>query len=279
MSKRSNWCLLGIPDHQGVYNVHGRLGAARGPQAFRDVFRFMKGATAVHQSLIDAGDLAPISRDISNNHRQAAEFILQNHKKTNLSVVIGGGHDHGYSQLLGLSQLGSIACINIDAHLDVRKPSPLPSSGSPFYLAIEAGILNKKNFIEFGIQDQCNSPELWEYIESKDIPTVPFKTLRNGNAVKKFKSALEKLSTGHNQVVVSFDLDAVACAFAPGVSAPQSEGFTPSEIIEMMEISGQNKKVCSLGIFELNPLHDVEKSTARLAATAAFHFIEKALGV
>jgi formiminoglutamase len=278
MSKRSNWCLLGIPDHQGVYNVHGRLGAAKGPQAFRDVFRFLKGPAAVQNSLIDAGNLS-VTRDISNNHRQAADFIYQHHKKTNLSVVVGGGHDHGYSQLLALSKLGPVACINIDAHLDVRKPSPIPSSGSPFYLAIENGILNKKNFIEFGIQDHCNSQDLWDYVESKDISVIPFKTLRNGNAVKKFKSALEKLSIGNNQVVVSFDLDSVACAFAPGVSAPQSEGFTPSEIIEMMEISGQNKKVSSLGIFELNPLHDIEKSTARLAATAAYHFIEEALGV
>jgi formiminoglutamase len=180
---------------------------------------------------------------------------------------------------VALSKLGSIACINIDAHLDVRKPSPVPSSGSPFYLAIEEGLLNKKNFIEFGIQDHCNAPELWEYIKAKEISVVPFSTLRSANAVKKFKTALDKLSTSHDQVIISFDLDSVACAFAPGVSAPQSEGFTPSEIIEMMEISGSNKKVCSLGIFELNPLHDVEKSTARLAATAAYHFIEEALEV
>ena len=72
-------------------------------------------------------------------------------------------------------------------------------------------------------------------------------------------------------------MDAAASAFAPGVSAPQAEGFTASEMIEMMEIAGSEKKVVSLGIFELNPEHDLEDITARLAATVAYHFVEAAL--
>ncbi len=278
MLKRSNWCLIGIPDHQGVYNVGGRLGAAHGPHSFRSMLFSLKGKSPIWTSMQDAGNLKAITKDIAHNHQQAANLIQEQHLKTGLSVIVGGGHDHGYSQLLGISKIDhSIGCINIDAHLDVRKPNPLPGSGSPFYLAIEAGLLHQKNFIEFGIQDHCNAAELWTYVENKKIEVIPMKSLRQGQAVEKFKSSLKKLSAVCNQIVVSLDLDAVASAFAPGVSAPQAEGLTPSEIFEMMEISGQNKKVSSLGIFELNPLHDIEKITSRLAATAAYHFLEEAL--
>lgn len=62
-------------------------------------------------------------------------------RKIPLSVIIGGGHDHGYTQLSSIKKTlpknARLGCINIDAHLDVRKPNPVPSSGSPFYIALE----------------------------------------------------------------------------------------------------------------------------------------------
>jgi formiminoglutamase len=131
--------------------------------------------------------------------------------------------------------------------------------------------------IEFGIQSHCNSPRLWKYCEKKKIQVVPFPLLRNGRATYLFEKSLTRLASQCDVVVISLSLESAAACYAPGVSAPQAEGFTASEIIEMMEMSGRQKKVKSLGIFELNPLHDVEDLTARLAATAAYHFIESAL--
>jgi arginase family enzyme len=76
---------------------------------------------------------------------------------------------------------------------------------------------------------------------------------------------------------VSLDLDSIASAHAPGVSAPQPQGLTASEAIEMMEISGADPKVASLGIFELNPEHDADGATSRLAAECVYYFVEAAL--
>jgi arginase family enzyme len=173
-----------------------------------------------------------------------------------------------------LSKRGRLGCINIDAHLDVRKPNPVPTSGSPFYLAVESGVLHPSRLIEFGIQSHCNSPALWEYIRERKIRVMNMADIR-GKAVVAFRSALKKLASSCDAVVISLDLDAVEEASAPGVSAPQAEGFTPGEIIEMMEIAGPHKKVVSLGIFELSPPHDVGDRTARLAATAAYHFVDQ----
>jgi arginase family enzyme len=170
-----------------------------------------------------------------------------------------------------------IGCINIDAHLDVRKADPLITSGSPFYLALESGILRGEDLIEFGIQSHCNARELWSYVDSKKVRVVPFGDLRGGIACGEFRSSLKRLTSQCDLVVVSLDLDSVATAYAPGVSAPQAEGFSSSEIIEMMELAGQEAKVVSLGIFELNPAHDIDERTSRLAATAAWHFIEAKL--
>jgi formimidoylglutamase len=276
--------MIGIPDHQGVANVGGRLGAMRGPAAFREIFQKMKGRHPVEKYINDLGDVKGLSAEVSLNHRRAADLIREGHRGHGFSVVVGGGHDHGFSHLLGIREAlpkkgrgFRLGCLNIDAHLDVRKPAPLISSGSPFFLAIESHVLDPERFVEFGIQAHCNSAELWDYVDRKGVEVVPLKTLRQGRAVPVFERKLKQLSARCDAVVVSFDLDAASAAYAPGVSAPQAEGFTASEIIEMMEIAGKNKKTVSLGLFELNPEHDADNRTARLAATAAYHFVESAL--
>ncbi len=233
----------------------------------------MRGNEGVLESMTDLGDVE-VTEDIAANHLRAAADIRKAQLAHSLTVVVGGGHDHGYSHLTGLSRSKlKLGCINIDAHLDVRKPQPLVSSGSPFYLAIESKVIDPSRFVEFGIQSHCNAAELWDYIQSKKVRVVPFGDLRGGRAPEVFASELRRLATRCDLVAVSLDLDAASQAYAPGVSAPQAEGFSGSEIIEMMEIAGQSSRVASLGIFELNPMHDRDDQTARLAATAAYHFI------
>ena len=271
------WSLITIADHQGVMNLGGRLGAAGGPEAFESAFFRLNGRVPVMESLAARKDVPLNGSDIETNHANAIREISEAHSSTGLSVVVGGGHDHGFTHLEGVKRTLKpnqvLACINLDAHLDVRKPDPKIYSGSPFYLAIENKTIDPSLLLEFGIQDHCNAPELWEYVEKRGVPVVPMRELRHGQAVKRFQDALNELSRKADVIVISLDLDAVAAAHAPGVSAPQAEGFTASEIIEMMEVAGASKKVVSLGIFELNPIHDIEDKTAKLAATSAYHFL------
>lgn len=287
MASQYKWCLAGIPDHEAVANLGGRLGAAYGPASFRKIFDRFSGRDGVRESMHDAGDVSPIGQNVETNHRLAADFVRECQSRFGLTVVVGGSHDHGYSHLTGIrdtqpfgkGKKPRLGCINIDAHLDVRKPSPDISSGSPFYLAVEAGIVDGRDLVEFGIQRHCNAPALWEYAEQKQMPIVPFEDLRHGKAAAAFRKSLKKLASRCDFIVISLDIDAVASAFAPGVSAPQAEGFTPTDILEMMTAAGQEKKVVSLGIFELNPEHDLDQRTARLCATAAYHFVAAALPV
>lgn len=277
------WSLVSVPDHQGVENVGGRLGAAFGPRAFFECFVRMNGKRPSKSHLTSHRTLSPVTSNIEENHAKTASLVEEATKEADRTVVVGGGHDHGYSHLLGIRKaLGPkkrIACINIDAHLDVRKPSPKISSGSPFYLAIEEGLIRPDDFIEFGIQSHCNNADLWNYVSEKGIEIVPFSSLRASSPVPNFTQSLLKLACQADAIVVSLDLDSASESFAPGVSAPQAEGFTSSDLIQFCEIAGANEKVLSLGIFELNPLHDIDSRTARLTATCVEHFLEFAQSI
>jgi formiminoglutamase len=195
-------------------------------------------------------------------------------------VVVGGGHDHGFSHLKGLTEARPVrwGCINIDAHLDVRRPEPHPTSGSPFYLCLEDGVLLPEDLVEFGIQSHCNGPALWEYVRAKGVRVVHLSELRApGEALRRFESELSVLAERVDAIAISLDLDALAQAHCPGVSAPQAEGLSSSDVMAMLESAGRHPKVASLGIFELNPAHDIGDATARIAATGAHHFIQASL--
>src|SRR5262249_30717851 len=139
--------------------VGGRLGAALGPEAFRKCWKRFSGETDLNQSLVDLGDVPVGQSDVSKNHEEASEWVARAHRSAEISVVVGGGHDHGFSHLVGIKKALSekkknfrLGCINIDAHFDLRKPAPKISSGSPFYLALESGTIDASRLVEFGIQ-------------------------------------------------------------------------------------------------------------------------------
>ncbi len=283
MKKHSSsyFSLIGFPDDIGIRNVSGRPGAAFGPTAFRQAFHRLDGKNAeIRTSCVQDFDLS-VTEDLEANHLEAERDVFS--APDSRIVVIGGGHDYAAPWIQGLRRrtakakgkaLGKVGCLNIDAHFDLRSDSPLMTSGSPFYRLIEECKFPPALLTEFGIQEHCNQSALWEYAAKKKIRCVPWSKLRRANRVASFAAELRRLSAKCDAVALSLDLDAMSFAYAPGVSSPQAEGFTASEIFEMLEIAGKNKKVVSLGVFELCPSYDVHDLTARLAAQAVWHFLK-----
>lgn len=273
--------LLGCPDDRGVANNNGRIGAAGGPAAFRKAFQRLKGRYPLHDHLLDLGDAAVDQEALRQNLEHAAVRFTAALKDADTALMVGGGHDYGYPFLKGLRHSTEaeavIGCINIDPHFDLRPDDPEVLSGSPFYMAIERGVLVGPNLVEFGIQRHCNADFLWQYAADKGVHTVLFDRLRGGQAVEAFRVALDDLCQRCDHVAISLDLDCFQAAYAPGVSAPAVEGFTPSEVLEMLRIAATVPKVSALGIFELNPVYDQDERTARLAAVCAWHFLEERL--
>lgn len=268
--------FLLIHDDEGVFHVGGRLGAARGPEAFLKVFRSFKGFEEVQKSVLKTIHVTPSPQGIQKTHEDARQKMVELLNLNLGTVVIGGGHDLAYPQIQALAETyGKIGCLNIDAHFDLRKPNPQVTSGSPFYLAIENGFLDPSRLVEFCIQKQSNGKEVCEYAQKKKIRTRWWDELRSGSAVSEFEKELKKLKKSCDKIILSVDLDAFAQAYTPGVSAPQSEGLSAREGIAIVEIAAADPHVISLGVFELNPLFDADSKTARLAATLVWKWLAK----
>ncbi len=265
--------LIGAPDDRGVFNVGGRIGAATGPLAARTALdKLMLGP-------LDKGEDISTCGFLEEAHRRLRAATTGALKSGQTPIVIGGGHDYGYPHIGGMADafgVSKIGLINIDAHLDVRETTGgVITSGSPYFLALEEGCLQGPHFVEFGIQPHCNKADRFAYLKSRKARVLMLGDARGGagGIINSFRRELKKLLAKKLKVAVSVDLDAVANAYAPGVSAPQADGLTPAELFAIMEECGTSAGVVSLGFFELAPPLDRDDMTARLCATAIHRFV------
>jgi arginase family enzyme len=79
--------------------------------------------------------------------------------------------------------------------------------------------------------------------------------------------ALNTATDAAKHLYVSFDMDAVASAYAPGVSAPAANGFTAGEAVSMVHDAARHPAFRAFDVVEVNPEYDIDGRTAKLAAT------------
>jgi len=273
--------LLGFPHDQGVQINGGRVGARSGPERFRyHMHRFgtvrnpQMNIDLTQVAITDAGDV-PAGCPLEEAHAdltRRTEAILAN---GGIPFVVGGGNDQSYpnaAALLNRNPGQPVGVINIDAHLDVR---PLKQnrahSGSPFRLLLEDGRFDGENFIEFASQGSQCSREHADYVRAKNGRILWLDEVRRSDSINAFREYLGKLAWRCPAIFVSFDLDAIGGADAPGVSCPGIVGLSAREALTIAYIAGSHPRVTLFDLSEYNP--DVEEyRTGRLAAGIFYYF-------
>lgn len=257
--------IIGFPVDVGVRRNGGRPGAAGGPAAFRAAFARLTPLPFIERS-IDLGDVNSDALEAAQDAlAQVVEAVL---RAGGVPLVIGGGHETAFGHFLGcLAASGSLDVLNWDAHADVR---PLIDgrghSGSPFRQMIEHDAGTR--YIVAGLLEHAVADEHVRYVRASGGKTF----FRGETAPAKVYGLLDR------PTMVSFDLDAVDGAWAPGVSAPAVGGLSVDEWLRAAHLAGTNEFVRSADIVELNPAFDLDGQTARLAALTAWTFIRGLAG-
>src|SRR5699024_10738776 len=224
--------------------------------------------TSILEQTIDAGNIT-VSGELEADQQRLGEVVAEYLKKDIIPIILGGGHGTAFGHFLGYAKADlKTSIFNLDAHTDVR---PLKNgkshSGSPFRQALEHKSGCCKQYSVAGLQPHSVADAHLEFIE-----------YYNGNAVFKDKTdieAIKKLLNGTNdRCMVTFDMDAVAQAFAPGVSAPCTNGLQPALWLQTAYQAGKNKTVTSFDLAEVNPKFDRDGQTARLAAVTIWSFMK-----
>lgn len=253
--------LLGLADDTGVQLNHGRPGAARGPHAFRAALaRYGVAAPcddpAPYPRLFDCGDIVP-GADIHETHNRITDATRAILDAGMFPIAIGGGHDLTYPFVRAIAGHHKwMSGVYFDAHLDVRAEV---GSGMPFRSLIENCGVKKLTCI--GLNPLVNSREHFDWFT------------RHGGSTEAFRPDDWPTPPHCPDQFVSIDLDCIDAAHAPGVSAPNPVGLSPQLIAAYAHAAGRNPGVRCFDIMELNPDHDQDGRTARLAAHLLLSFL------
>lgn len=249
--------LLGLPDDTGISMNNGRPGAAEGPPAFRAALAAYGAVDAIGPpwpAVFDAGDVTPAG-SLDETHIRVTEATEDLLEAGLLPVAIGGGHDLTFPFVRALCKRSTAPPVGIyfDAHLDVR---PEPGSGMGFRSLIES--CGVKELHVYGLDLNTNSAEHLRWFSSHGGRTDPLGP---------------ENEWPEGELFVSFDLDVIDQAFAPGVSAINPCGWSSEIACRWARSAGRCERVRCFDIMELSPPHDANGRTARLAARIFLEFL------
>jgi formiminoglutamase len=257
--------LLGFPSDVGVQRNGGRVGAADGPRAIRAALyrlvpdpRYGRFDDLLRRTR-DLGDLE-VTGDLEADQRNLGNVLAPYLERGAFVIVFGGGHETSYGHFLGYAIAGRpLDILNWDAHADVRElKDGKGHSGSPFRQALEDPSGACRRYLVAGLEPHLVARTHLEYVQ------------QHGRAVWREEVSREAIISIYDSVVapalVSFDLDALNQAEAPGVSAPNAAGLRSDLWLSAAYAAGRCPAVRSADVVELNPSVDRDGQTARLAA-------------
>lgn len=259
--------LVGEP-YDGA--VIGRPGAAAGPRVIREA---LEGVKSHHyrygpvQGIGDVGDVLLADEppeDAQASVRRVAEDL---YASGGLPVFIGGDNSVTYPNVAPLLDLGSVAVLSFDAHLDCRTVRDQPTSGSPYRQLHDAGL---DRLVVLGARDFETSTHYHEYLRDRGgiIRTAP--TLRQDPAGV-VSSVLEELRA--DAVYVSVDMDVLDATAAPGVSAPTPGGIHTIDLFEAVSRAARDERVVGVEVVETAPPLDRGGRTVEATARTVAHLL------
>ncbi|MFA6439833.1 MAG: formimidoylglutamase, partial [Bacteriovoracaceae bacterium] len=239
--------IVGVPVDDGVKRNGGRIGAKGGPEAIRKEFykrtAFVIGKEKSPSSVpvFDFGDVKA-GKTLEETHEILEDVVHTLVSAGVVPIVLGGGHDIAYPNFLGFSKdKKNVGVINIDTHLDYRKPIPKRNSGTSFRQMLDHHMspLNAMNLVEIGIQSFANSADHYSELIERGATVFSLRDVRADGIAKVLELAYELATSSTDALYMSFDLDAVHSADAPGVSAPLPTGLTPEEFLTAALFAGK----------------------------------------
>ena len=265
LAKNYDFAIIGVPyDDKSTY----LKGTAQGPQAIRDAstddminpFTELGVDLKTDTILADLGDI-----EVSGNYHEVSDRIqacLQGIlERSAVPVVLGGDHSVTFPAVQALAKsYPSLDILHFDAHPDLYDEfeSDPYSHASPFARILEYELADR--IVQVGIRAATaqNRQKAAQYgvemLEMKDLRELP------------------RLSFS-NPLYISFDMDALDPAFAPGVSHHEPGGLSTRQALNILH--DLEADIAGLDVVEVNPSRDGSGMTAVTAAKIVMEIVGK----
>lgn len=221
---------------------------------------------------VDRGDV-PVSRDTVATFDATTAAVVSSLDSGRAPIVIGGDDSILFPVARGVHEAlpGRIGIIHLDAHLDLMDESPRQgrlSQSSGMRRALELARIAPKDCIQI-CERHFNFPASGEFKHKHGLMHMSAREVLKLGPAATVERALEH-TAGADHIFLSFDIDCVDPAFAPGAGAHEPGGISSAQALEIVELLAPH--CAAMAITEVNPTKDVGDMTSTLAAYLAFTF-------
>lgn len=238
--------LVGLPWDSGTTN---RPGPRHGPRQMRDtstMIRAQHGITGVRPfelaNCADLGDVPPNPADIQDSMTRITVFYSRLMAAGVRPLTAGGDHLCSLPILRALAKDQPLAMIHFDSHTDLFHSyfgGMMYTHGTPFRRAVEEGLLEPTKVVQIGIRGTCYDSEDRDFAKSVGIRVIPIEEFHARGVQDVMQEALEIV--GRHPCYVSYDIDFVDPAFAPGTGTPELGGPNSYQALQVAQaLSGVN---------------------------------------
>ena len=262
--------VTGIPFDQAVTN---RPGARFGPRAIREASTLQPCDPPfgwdinplAEFDVVDYGDLAFDYADVSAFPERLTDHIRSILAAGTGSLSLGGDHYITFPILRAyVEKFGPLALVHFDAHSDTWPDDDMAriDHGTMFYKAVREGLILPHKSVQIGIRTQ-NDYDAGVHVI--DAPKV------HGQTPAVTAAQIKKI-VGDHPVYLTFDIDCLDPAFAPGTGTPVWGGLSSAQAAAILrDIRGIN--MVGGDIVEVSPQYDTSGVTAVAGAHAAMELM------
>jgi agmatinase len=265
--------IAGIPHDVGTTH---RPGARFGPGAIRRASGMLTdGAHPRHWveptrlDLADIGDFAVALGDIPHTLR----LIEEQAEPLKHLIALGGEHGITLPLLRALvRRLGHpVGLIHFDAHVDTWPDNfgqPY-AHGSVFWHAISEALVDPRRMIQLGIRSPVQR-EVWNWTKAQGVSVLTAQDIHASNPAA--VAARVRDVVGAGPVYLSFDIDALDPAFAPGTGTPEVGGLATWQAQAILR-GLEGLPFAGMDVVEVAPAYDHAEITALAGATMVWEYL------
>ena len=269
--------IIGVPWDGGTTN---RPGARHGPRQLRDLSTMIRATHPVSYispfnmvNCADLGDTRINPAGLEDTLSWVTDFYRDVKKRGIVPMTAGGDHLVSLPVLRGLAEDGPLGMIHFDAHTDLFDTyfdGCRYTHGTPFRRAIEEGLLDPKRVVQIGIRGTMYDGGDIEWGREQGVTIITMDEF----ADRSIKDVMDQARAivGNDPTYVSFDIDCIDPAFAPGTGTPEIGGFTTREAqLLVRQLMGLN--LIGADLVEVSPPFDSSGNTAWVGVSIMFELM------
>jgi agmatinase len=269
--------VVGVPFDTGASY---RVGARFGPEAIRSVSALLRHHNEVldvsifdYCSVVDYGDLPVNPGYIEDSYKMIEEGLLPILDGGVTPIMLGGDHSVTLPELRAMAKThGPVALIHFDSHSDTgdKRFGRKYTHGTPFRRAVEEELILVDHSIQAGMRGSVYSRDSLDDARKMGFDLVTSMEAQEQGVDELIRRIRDR--AGDAKAFVSFDIDFVDPAYAPGTGTPEVGGFTSSEALRVVR-GLRDLDLVGFDLVEVLPQYDPSQITALLAANIVYEFI------